>query len=125
MIGWLVCGTGKLVSSSSSVSGGGGRGGAVSRGSGGRGGAWSTFTHQQHQHRSLAPPTELTTDFSHAHHSTFENMISKFSCGQPMLQCTSDLDSQQAARAQQNDTLTKQLMLTSSTMLLTLVPYNK
>jgi len=65
MMGWLVCGTGKLVSSSSSVSGGGGRGGAVSRGSGGRGGAWSTFAHQQHQHRSLAPPSELTTDSCH------------------------------------------------------------
>jgi len=45
MIGWLVCGTGKLVSSSSSVSGGGGRGGAESRGSGGLGGAWSVHLH--------------------------------------------------------------------------------
>jgi len=45
MMGWLDCGTGKLVSSSSSVSGGGGLGGAVSRGSGGLGGAWSAATH--------------------------------------------------------------------------------
>jgi len=40
MMGWLDCGTGKLDSSSSSVSGGGGLGGAVSRGRGGLGGAW-------------------------------------------------------------------------------------
>lgn len=41
IIGWFACGAGKVISNSSSVSGGGGRGGAVSRGSGGRGGAFS------------------------------------------------------------------------------------
>ena len=41
MIGWFSFGIGKYASSSSSVSGGGGRGGAVFIGRGGRGGAWS------------------------------------------------------------------------------------
>ena len=41
MMGWLAWGRGKLASSSSSVSGGGGRGGAESMGSGGLGGARS------------------------------------------------------------------------------------
>ena len=41
IIGWLACGVGKLISSSSSVSGGGGRGGADSLGSGGLGGTLS------------------------------------------------------------------------------------
>ena len=37
-MGWFSCGMGKCMSSSSSVSGGGGRGGMVSDGNGGRGG---------------------------------------------------------------------------------------
>ena len=44
MMGWLACGMGKLESSSSSVSGGGGRGGAEFMGSGGLGGARSVNT---------------------------------------------------------------------------------
>ena len=39
IIGWLSCGIGKFISSSSSVSGGGGLGGIVSMGRGGLGGA--------------------------------------------------------------------------------------
>ena len=53
MIGWFDCGTGKLISSSSSVSGGGGLGGAMSCGNGGRGGAWSTPTHIHIHHKSM------------------------------------------------------------------------
>jgi len=65
MIGWLDCGTGKLLSSSSSVSGGGGRGGAVSRGSGGLGGAWSAFTHNTLTLTSTLQQTEFTYQATH------------------------------------------------------------
>lgn len=55
MIGWLACGVGKLISSSSSVSGGGGRGGAVSRGRGGRGGTLSVNNQIRNSKTILQP----------------------------------------------------------------------